>query len=147
MAVWLVAGNPAAARDVAPAFRIATGAGPIVRIGCRQGECSWQQRRDATVVRRTPDEAIVRLRMRVATTVHGVMGRISSGWRRDMAATWRDETDYVRCSKRRPALLWRDAGGGVLLHQLNLPALGGYQLHSANVYMLACHGLGPDSVG
>ena len=113
----------------------------IVRVQCRQGGCFWMR--------------IIGIET-VATTADGELRRLDyrSGTGFDDPAAPADGTNvewetgarssYAYCSTARPAYAFPGAGegdDGLIVHHLDLFALGGYQYASARLYGLICHGL------
>ncbi len=116
---------------------------PVLLIGCRQGECQWQR-----ITRIEP------MRARAGEALRKASGTTGGSTYRDLDAptrfspririAWKHQarTDYVLCSKRRPALLSWDADERMyLLTRLSMTDLPGYQYAGATLYMNVCHGL------
>ena len=148
MRAWMIAGLAlclAACNrpgEQSPAFAIAHGAGPVERIECRQGECYWTQRQSVTVLSRRDDAVLLKVAERGGNSVHGPDAAPPDAWAPGIDIAWQAETVYFRCSRTRPAMLWK-SDGAFLLDALDLHGLPGAQVASASEYMSACHSLAP----
>lgn len=116
---------------------------PVLLIGCRQGECQWRRIAGIDPMPARAGEALRKVRGTWGNSTYRDLNaptrynpRIRIAWDR------RPRTDYVLCSKRRPAILSWDADERVwLLTQLSMTDLPGYQYAGATLYMNVCHGL------
>jgi hypothetical protein len=131
----------AAAPEPFPAPRTPGG---VVRMSCRQGECMWQQLQKIERVRGDRASVLRKVSSRTGRSTYSVDGSPPAYGPRVRIAWERPGTDYVLCSKRRPATAFWDADEKQwIVTRLNLTDLGGYQYAAANLYMLVCHNIAP----
>lgn len=125
-------------------FAIETGPGPVVKLECRQDECTWQQRKSATAVRRIGDALLVRFTGRIGNSVHRFEEDHPAKWSPVLRTEWKSETAYFLCSQTRPSALARiGRDPPYRLDVIQIYGPPGFQNITANEYMLLCHGLAP----
>lgn len=118
---------------------------PIVQMSCRQGECHWSQITAIATVRSSAAWTLRRVTTRSGTSLYEYphvptryTPRVRVAWERQPG------TDYVLCSKKRPAVVFWDKDEKVWVAALlGLSNLAGYEYSAANEYMLVCHNLMP----
>lgn len=128
-----------------PGFAMPALAGRVMVAGCRQGECSWLRIGRLERVSRTARGELRRLTQVRGTSRYGEEGA-SASERHRPPIEWEHQsrTDYIFCSRARPAYAFPDDDGrSYLIHYLDLFDLGGYQQSSALLYMRVCHNRGP----
>jgi hypothetical protein len=117
-------------------------AAPVLQIYCHMGECSWSRAVSNQPVRTTRDGTLRKYVAFNGSSVHpdGYPDRWSPSVRIKWGKT--PDTDYVFCSRRQPALAFRDdKPGHWIAHVLDLFDLYGYNTASAVIYLRACHDL------
>jgi hypothetical protein len=114
-------------------------AGRVILTGCRQGQCRWLRVTRAERVSANAQGELRRVTGRQGTSVHGDRAPPSRYGPR-LRIQWEPaaRSDYVFCSRERPAYAFADEGGHIA-HYLDLFDLAGYQYSSAAMYMRLCH--------
>jgi len=118
-------------------------AGQILDDGCRQGECHWSRVVRLESVSTSPQGELRRLTARRGVSTYDPMGDPPEAYGEGLDVRWdpADRSDYIFCSRQRPAFAFPDDDGSLIIHYLDFYDLGGYQLNSAQTYMRVCHGL------
>lgn len=128
-------------RAPAAATSAASTADRIVQIGCRQGQCTWLKVARVETVQTLSQGELRRIVGRRGTSVHRDGKLPSSPSKAGIEWEAEEGEEYAFCSAQRPAYAFESDSQGVLIHFLDLFALGGYQYASARLYMRFCHGL------
>src|SRR3954447_2353266 len=116
-------------------------AGRTILAGCRQGECRWLRVSAFESVATLKQGELRRMKARVGSSYHpdGDIPATAAGAK--IAWEKASETDYVFCSRVRPAYAFTDERGRLIVHFLDPFDLAGYQYASAELYFRLCHGL------
>jgi len=117
----------------------------ITVMGCRQGECQWVQLTAIATVRSSPTWSLRKVTTRSGTSTYEnphaptrYTPQVRIAWDRQPG------TDYILCSKKRPAVVFWDKDEKTWIAALlGLSDLAGYEYSAANEYMLVCHNLMP----
>lgn len=137
----VIAAPPAAQSPLAPIHGLD---GRVLLAGCRQGGCSWRRVVRVERIDGNAHGELRRITSRDGSSEYG-MAEPPSRYSPRLRIAWEagDRSDYVFCSRERPAFAFRDSDGpGFITHFLDLYQLFGYQYSSAEIYMRACHGEG-----
>ncbi len=117
----------------------------IVQMGCRQGECQWAQLTAIATVRSSAAWALRKVTTRTGRSLYDYP-HVPTRYTPKVRIAWDKQpgTDYVLCSKKRPALIFWDTDEKTWIAALlGLSNLGGYEYSAANEYMLVCHKVMP----
>jgi hypothetical protein len=114
-------------------------AGRVILSGCRQGQCSWLRVTGSERLSANAHGELRRVTGRHGTSVHGDRA-LPSRYGPRLRIEWEpaERSDYVFCSRERPAYAFADEAGHIA-HYLDLFDLAGYQYSSASMYMRLCH--------
>lgn len=129
----------------ASAFATPTTPTPILLIGCRQGECSWEQFTAFADVEALGGGVLRKVTSKAGTSLHPDFNDIPESYREGLKIEWKPAGDsYLLCSKTRPTEIWWEPDEKTfLVTTFDLADPAGYQMSSTNVYMEGCHGLAP----
>lgn len=117
-------------------------AAPVRLVYCHMGECSWSREVSNQPVRTTRGGTLRKYVEFSGMSVHP--DDYPVGWSPSVRIKWdkKPDVDYVFCSRRQPALAFRnDKPGPGIAHALDLFNLAGYNTASAVTYLRACHNL------
>ena len=116
-------------------------AGSILDDGCRQGECHVTRVVRLESVSTHPQGELRRLTARGGVATYDPMGEPPETYAEGAGVRWEaaDRSDYIFCSRERPAFAFPGEDGALIVHYLDLYDLAGYQLSSARTYMRICH--------
>ena len=122
------------------AMAAAPRAGTIFLSSCRQGQCAWQRVVSFARQARSPQGELMHVVARRGMSTH-LDGRLPRR-PRDARIEWEsaNRSDWVFCSRQRPAYAFEDENGAIIVHFLDLFDLAGYQYASASAYWRLCHG-------
>ncbi|HEY0113863.1 MAG TPA: hypothetical protein VGB59_12050 [Allosphingosinicella sp.] len=141
-ALALACGSAACAAPAAEAPQAkAEAIQPIIRGGCRQGQCRWLRVQSSESADPIEQGQLRKVVVRSGTSHHPDDNVPREPPRKGIEWEDRDQTYYAFCSIHRPAFAFPDESGGYVVHFLDLYDLAGYQSASADTYMRICHAL------
>lgn len=131
-----------------PDFTLPEAPTAIFQLDCHMDQCTWQQIMALTLVKAIDGATLVKVTSRMGTSDHSPADgdkEYPSSYDPKLKVSWEAQTDYVLCSKLRPAEISWDSDGKVWSASfLNVVSPIGAEFSSVNEYMQVCHDLAPN---
>jgi len=118
---------------------------PILLIGCRQGECGWEEITGLADGENLGAGVLRTVTSRSGKSVHLGDAAIPEAYGKDIVIEWKPAAEsYMLCSKTRPTeISWQADEKTFLVTTFDLADPAGYQVSGTTFYMEVCHGLAP----